>query len=427
MTARIADAAGNASALSPALSVTVDTTAPVAPTLPMLAAGSDTGASAADNVTSDTTPTFQGKGEAGARVTILSDGQPVGTAIVGATGEWTVTFAALAHGVHAITAQLTDRAGNTGAATAPRSITIDAVAPGVSTTPDLTSASDTGASSTDDVTTVTTPTFVGRAEAGATVTLYANDVAVGSATATALGEWSIKTSVLASGDYIVTATVTDAAGNAAAPSAGLTVVIAGPSVAASTTRSYGASDDTYLVQASQPAIDEPSDGGTDTVLASIGYRLPVGAEIEFLTAASGSGLYLGGNEYANTITGGAGNDTIDGGGGADVLFGGAGAGFVRLHEASRHTGLGRRVRHDRGFLGRDLIGLSTIDANDLIAGDQAFAFIGAAAFSGSGGELRAETAGIMTVVSGDTNGDREADFAIRLVGAPSVSAASFQL
>ena len=56
--------------------------------------------------------------------------------------------------------------------------------------------------------------------------------------------------------------------------------------------------------------------------------------------------------------------------------------------------------------------MSVIDANTGLAGDQAFAFIGAAAFSGVAGQLRAQVGGGATVVSGDLNGDSAADFAI---------------
>jgi len=52
------DAAGNESALSPGLSVTIDTAAPAAPAAPDLQAASDTGVSSTDNITNDATPTF---------------------------------------------------------------------------------------------------------------------------------------------------------------------------------------------------------------------------------------------------------------------------------------------------------------------------------------------------------------------------------
>ena len=68
----------------------------------------------------------------------------------------------------------------------------------------------------------------------------------------------------------------------------------------------------------------------------------------------------------------------------------------------------------------DKIDLSGIDADTLKNADQAFTFIGSAVFSGQAGELTF-SAGIL---SGDTNGDKTADFEIlvTLVGsAPLVS------
>ena len=58
------------------------------------------------------------------------------------------------------------------------------------------------------------------------------------------------------------------------------------------------------------------------------------------------------------------------------------------------------------------------DANTLTAGDQAFAFIGAANFSHVAGELRvfAVTGGYD--IQGDVNGDGHADFTLFVNSAP---------
>src|SRR5204863_313474 len=62
-------------------------------------------------------------------------------------------------------------------------ITQDSIVPAVPSTPDLDAASDTGSSSTDNKTANNTPTFTGTAEAGSTVTVYSDGVAVGSGAA----------------------------------------------------------------------------------------------------------------------------------------------------------------------------------------------------------------------------------------------------
>ena len=61
----------------------------------------------------------------------------------------------------------------------------------------------------------------------------------------------------------------------------------------------------------------------------------------------------------------------------------------------------------------DLINLSAIDADIGTAGNQAFSFIGAAAFSGTAGELRADLIGISDwLVEADVSGDGMADMII---------------
>ncbi len=60
-------------------------------------------------------------------------------------------------------------------------------------------------------------------------------------------------------------------------------------------------------------------------------------------------------------------------------------------------------------------------------GDQAFTFIGAAAFGGVAGELRAAVADGGTRIEGDVNGDGAADFAILLPAAVTLAAEDFVL
>ncbi len=87
----------------------------------------------------------------------------------------------------------------------------------------------------------------------------------------------------------------------------------------------GAGNDTYFVDNAADVVNEAAGQGTDTVFASVNYSLTAGSEIEFLRANAGAtGLSLTGNEFANRLVGGAGNDTLDGGAGNDSLGGGAG-------------------------------------------------------------------------------------------------------
>ncbi|HEX9696618.1 MAG TPA: Ig-like domain-containing protein, partial [Actinomycetota bacterium] len=139
LTAVALDAAGNASAASGALVVTVDTVAPVVPGVPDLLAASDSGSSAVDDLTSDATPSLASAGsEVGATVALVEGATPLGSATADGTGNVTITSSSLSDGVHALTATATDVAGNGSAASSALDVTVDTVAPAVlAAAPDL--------------------------------------------------------------------------------------------------------------------------------------------------------------------------------------------------------------------------------------------------------------------------------------------------
>jgi len=123
-------------------------------------------------------------------------------------------------------ASATDANGNAGPnpTASQDSVIVDTVAPAAPSTPDLIAASDSGSSSTDNITNVTTPTFSGAAEANSTVTVYDGATPVGTGTATG-GAWTIATSALAGGSHSLTAAATDPAGNTGGASVALSVTI----------------------------------------------------------------------------------------------------------------------------------------------------------------------------------------------------------
>lgn len=85
----------------------------------------------------------------------------------------------------------------------------------------------------------------------------------------------------------------------------------------------GAGNDTYYVDDFGDVVIEASNGGTDTVRTTLS-SLTLAAWVESLVY-EGSGNFVGtGNELANTLTGGQGNDILNGGLGADRMQGGAG-------------------------------------------------------------------------------------------------------
>ena len=85
------------------------------------------------------------------------------------------------------------------------------------------------------------------------------------------------------------------------------------------------------------------------------------------------------------------------------------------------------------FASGDDIDLSTVDANGGAIGNTAFSFLAAhgAAFTGAAGQLRwfrQDLAGTdRTIVEGDINGNKVADFQIQLTGLKTLTAADFVL
>uniref|UniRef100_UPI00070E5C2D Ig-like domain-containing protein n=5 Tax=Burkholderia pseudomallei TaxID=28450 RepID=UPI00070E5C2D len=236
LTASAVDLAGNTSPASSTLPVTVDTiNPPPALTLSPLSDtfGSGTSGTNHDNITSATLPTFNGTAAAGSYVQLydVTGGTTVsmGSAVADSSGGWTTTLTSplsgSASGVsHTLVAVGVDPAGNTSTVSGPDVVVIDnaaAVLPG----PTMASASDTGASSSDGITSNTAPVFTGTgAEAGALVTIYANGTSVGHATADASGNYTIQSNALgADGRYQITAQQVDIAGNTS-PSSSVTAM-----------------------------------------------------------------------------------------------------------------------------------------------------------------------------------------------------------
>ncbi|MBV1916948.1 MAG: M10 family metallopeptidase C-terminal domain-containing protein [Sphingomonadaceae bacterium] len=130
----------------------------------------------------------------------------------------------------------------------------------------------------------------------------------------------------------------------------------------------------------------------------------------------------------DTLLGGDGNDLLDGGPGRDLLIGGAGADLFVFADgdfAGISASTSDRIEDFSQSEG-DRIDLSAIDALSG-AGDNAFRFIGKAGFTGNGGELRYADFADHLMITGDTNGDAFADFAIRLDDIATISASGFIL
>jgi Ca2+-binding RTX toxin-like protein len=140
-----------------------------------------------------------------------------------------------------------------------------------------------------------------------------------------------------------------------------------------------------------------------------------GAGADLIQGLAGDDQLFGGDDN-DSLNGGEGRDALQGGLGADTLTGGAAA-DVFVYASTYHSTIDLAARdfiadfsHSQG----DRIDLTLIDADTLIAGDQAF-HLGGAGFSGSAGELIQSLDGLGHILlSGDINGDGVADFAVML-------------
>ena len=174
-----------------------------------------------------------------------------------------------------------------------------------------------------------------------------------------------------------------------------------------------------------PRDDDFTQGGTGVTIDLAAGLAQTGANRrEFLISienATGSGANdaLFGTNGANRLDGAAGVDDLTGRGGADR--------FV-FSKASHSPANGDAVDLVMDFSRTqgDKIDLGAIDAKSG-AGNQAFTFIGAAAFTGQSGQLRFDVLADGVLVSADINGDRVADFQLGLLGASAVQATDFVL
>ncbi|WP_171499153.1 Ig-like domain-containing protein, partial [Acinetobacter oleivorans] len=231
LTYTLTDAAGNESAQSPALTVTVDTLAPATPSVPsgyLDNVGPDQGIKGSGSSTDDTTPgvviSAPGTGETPA---LYVDGVKVPASYDPVTGILTPTTP-LADGSHQLTYTLTDAAGNESAQSPALTVTVDTLAPATPSVPSgyLDNVGpDQGikgsGSSTDD----TTPGVVIPAPGtGETPALYVDGVKVPASYDPVTGTLT-PTTPLADGSHQLTYTLTDAAGNESAQSPALTVTV----------------------------------------------------------------------------------------------------------------------------------------------------------------------------------------------------------
>ncbi|MGK6442061.1 Ig-like domain-containing protein [Enterobacter hormaechei] len=224
-TATAKDPMGNESSSS-SWTVTIDTDAPVKPTIDAALddVGSVQGNLANGGTTDDPTPTLSGKAEAGSTVKIYDQNGLLGEVTAKADGTWSFSpVAKLPEGEHRFHVTATDRAGNTSSASDDFVLTLDYTAPDASKlaiTEVYDDVNTAGVIASGEETDDNRPLIKGTgAEAGNTITVYSGDKVIGTATVQADGTWSLEpTTPLPDGRYTLTAKETDGVGNVSGPS-----------------------------------------------------------------------------------------------------------------------------------------------------------------------------------------------------------------
>ncbi|QEW32561.1 hypothetical protein D0N50_13085 [Erwinia billingiae] len=220
LSASYTDPAGNESAKSAPIAVEIDTTPPAAPT-PHLEDGNHLDLTAG-GPTNNGSLEMSGTGTAGDIVKLYDGDTLIGSDTVGPDGTWTVTGPISGDGIHPISANFTDPAGNVGEKSAPIAVDLDTVAP-AAPTPHLEDGND------QDLTTggLTNNGNLDMSGTGGTkgdiVKLYDGDTLIGSAVVGDGGVWTVPGAISGDGTHPISASFTDPAGNESLKSAPIAV------------------------------------------------------------------------------------------------------------------------------------------------------------------------------------------------------------
>ncbi|HBC2919713.1 TPA: Ig-like domain-containing protein, partial [Escherichia coli] len=224
---RVVDLAGNVGATG-SQSAQIDTVNP-AQVLTIASISTDTGSSATDFITSDTTLTLTGSlgaGLASGEVAQISlDGGATWTTLTTNGTQWTYTDSrTLTDGSYVYQVRVLDLAGNTGPVVS-KTVVVDTINP--TATPTIVSYTDdvgqrqgtfSNSQATDDTTPLLNGVLSAPLASGEVVYLYRNGLLLGAVTMVGALNWTYSDSGLVSGAYTYSARVVDLAGNITASS-----------------------------------------------------------------------------------------------------------------------------------------------------------------------------------------------------------------
>jgi hypothetical protein len=292
---RQSDAAGNSSPLGQLGAITVDTTAPTAPTLALT---SDTGSSSIDRLTNNPGIIVAGL-EAGASWQYSTNGGSSWSAALSAT---TTSFsvAAGSYTTGQVQVRQTDAAGNSSPATTTfQAFTVDTTAP--TTTAAITAVADNvgllqgslaAGAFTDDATPSFTGTISAALASGESLRIFNGTTLLGSASVNNTAKtWSFTPTALAGGagtGYAISARVADAAGNLGTVSAirSFTLDTSAPSTTAAIT---AVNDNVGLIQGNL-SYGASTDDTTPTFSGTISAALASGETLRISNGAAFLGL-----------------------------------------------------------------------------------------------------------------------------------------
>ncbi len=213
-----------------ASSTAKDTIAPGIPNFTIPASGA---------FTSDPTPTIAGNGEVGSTVRVFAGTTEICSTIVPPSGNWSCTASTLTDGAYSLTTRATDAAGNSGAISPGRPLTVDTTPPPAPLISNPASAA----------TVAPSPSVSGTSEPLATVLVFEGTTQLCSTPADASGQWSCASS-LTTGAHTITARQIDRANNTGATSVGRTFTVANvPTVTLDTPAAINAANVTAVAVA----------------------------------------------------------------------------------------------------------------------------------------------------------------------------------